>query len=373
MTNRLVCRKCQAEYTLDYQDWRCKCGHFLDIRWQSTFPISLIKSRKPTMWRYREAIPIAEDSDLISFDEGFTPLLKMTFDRYQVWIKQEQLFSTGSYKDRGASVMISYVNQLGIERVVEDSSGNAGAAVAAYCAAAGIDCDIYVPEKTSQAKINQIKIYGANLHCIPGSREDSAQAVMQAASQFYYASHTWNPFFLHGVKTFAFELCEQLDWQAPDALIIPVGNGTLLLGALIGFNELIQAGVIAKMPRLIGVQAENCAPLARAFKENIALSEVMNEMISKKTIAEGIAISTPLRGEQILAAVRRTNGLMLTVNETEIANALAEMCWIGHYIEPTSAVAIAGLTQFIQQGGFLSDKDVVVSVFTGHGLKAVYP
>ena len=150
---KLVCTECNKEFSLEEKIWKCECGGLLDVDFQPHFPIDKILQRKPTMWRYREAIPIFEDKNIISFDEGFTPLLPVNFGDKPVWIKQDHLFPTGSYKDRGASVLISKVKELGITNVVEDSSGNAGCAIAAYCAKAEIECQIFVPEGTSGTKI----------------------------------------------------------------------------------------------------------------------------------------------------------------------------------------------------------------------------
>ena len=365
--NQLVCRGCGETYALDEPWWRCPrqgCGSLLDVTWRSTFDLDQIASRKPTMWRYREAIPIADDAHIVSLDEGFTPLIQIELGGVPVWVKQDQLFSTGSYKDRGAAVLISKVVELGIDRVVEDSSGNAGCAVAAYCARAGVDCAIYVPEQTSADKLTQIERYGATLYRVPGSREDTARAALEAAQTTYYASHSWNPFFFHGTKTFAFEVCEQLGWQAPDAVVLPVGNGTLFLGAVIGFRELLGAGVIERMPRMVGVQAQGCAPLHRAWQEGLG----SNPPIDKgDTLAEGIAIADPVRGSQIVEAVCESNGQILTVSEAAIKTWLGEMCARGFYIEPTSAVAIAGAAHYAQRA---QPGEVIVSVFTGHGLKA---
>lgn len=371
----LTCMECGAEYAAeDYTAAACtaeaprrrrRCGGLLDVRFHPRFPLDKIEKRKPTMWRYREAIPIENDAFIVSFEEGFTPLLQMAVAGRAVWVKQEHLFPTGSYKDRGASVLISRARALGIAHVVEDSSGNAGSAVAAYCARAGIGCDIFVPASTSPGKLAQITAYGANLNKIPGSREDTADAVLKAAEQHFYASHSWNPFFFHGTKTFAFEVCEQLGWRAPDTVILPVGNGTLLLGAYIGFNELLAAGITQKAPRIIAVQAANCAPLHRAFKENL---DTIPHINGKKTTAEGIAIAAPIRGKQILAAVRRTGGDFIAVNEKEIEAAWKETCGRGFYIEPTSAAAAAGVRRYIEETAPPAD-ELIVSVFTGHGLK----
>ncbi len=362
--NQLICPKCKATYSLDEPRWKCDCGSILDIEFTPTFDSGKISQRKPTMWRYREAIPLRDDSNIVSLAEGFTPLAEVNFNGKPVLIKQDQLFPTGSYKDRGASVLISKVKELGIKEVVEDSSGNAGSAISAYCARAGIDCHIFVPGDTAAGKLAQIQLYGAKLNKIPGTREDTARAALKAAEKIYYASHSWNPFFFHGTKTFAFEVCEQLGWKSPDAVILPVGNGTLLLGACIGFNELLQAGIIGKMPEIIAVQSENCAPLYRAFQENLVEIPAIDK---KETIAEGIAIAEPIRGKQIIDAVSQSKGSFIIVSDSEIKASLQEMCRKGYYIEPTAAVTIAGLKKYLPE----SDPDeAIVSVFTGHGLKA---
>jgi threonine synthase len=362
--NQLICNDCLASYPLKEPRWRCDCGGTLDIDFQPVFDLDQIKGRKPTMWRYREAIPLEDVDNVISLDEGFTPLTEFVIDGKAVLIKQDQLFPTGSYKDRGASILISKVKELGIKEVVEDSSGNAGAAIAAYCARASVKCHMYVPQNTSAGKLAQIQLYGAVLHQIPGSREDTAQAALTAVEKTYYASHAWNPFFFQGTKTFAFEVCEQLGWKSPDTVILPVGNGTLLLGAYIGFRELLQAGIIDRLPRIIGVQAENCAPLYRAYRDNLVEAPPVE---TKETLAEGIAIARPVRGRQIIDAVRQTGGEFLVVGEEEIKKSLLEICRQGYYIEPTAAATIAGIKKYLPNA---SHGELIVSVFTGHGLKA---
>jgi threonine synthase len=279
-------------------------------------------------------------------------------------VKQDHLFPTGSYKDRGAAVLVSKAHELGIAEVVEDSSGNAGCAIAAWCARAGIACQIYVPDSTSPAKTAQIAMYGAKLVLVPGSREDTARAVWAAAQIHYYASHSWNPFFMHGTKTWAFEVWEQLGWQSPDTVILPAGNGTLLLGAHIGFSELLRAGEIQRVPKIIAVQAENAAPLAQAFHEKL---DFVPSIKKQDTLAEGIAIAEPARGLQILRAVRESGGSFLTVSEQEIAASLLDVCRQGAYIEPTAAATTAAAARYLRHK---PDSERVITVFTGHGLKS---
>jgi threonine synthase len=362
----LICTACQKTYPIDHPIWKCNCtpaGSLLDLRFTSTFKPEMVRNRKPTMWRYREAIPLADDRHIISFDEGFSPLLPVNINGREVLIKQDHLFPTGSYKDRGASILISQAKALGVKSVVEDSSGNAGCAIAAYCARASIQCSIYVPADTAAAKLAQIQHYRATLHKIPGSREDTAAAILKAAQSTYYASHSWNPFFFHGTKTFAYEICEQLGWKAPDTVIIPVGNGTLLLGVAIGFNEMLEARIINRRPKIIAIQSKNCPPLYHAFQKNLP---DLIEVATQPTLAEGIAIAKPIRGKQILEAVRQSHGNILTVTDAQIADSLQRMCRQGYYIEPTSAATTAGIAQYLASA---SPTETIVSVFTGHGLK----
>lgn len=356
---KLVCQGCGKAFRASEPVWRCSCGGLLDLEFKPGFPKKTISHRKPDMWRYREALPIRDSANIVSFGEGFTPLVKAELGGRRVLAKLEFLLPTGSFKDRGASLLVSKAKELGLDRIVEDSSGNAGAAIAAYCARAGIACDIYVPESASPAKLAQITAYGAKLHIIPGMREDCALAARKAARRTYYASHSWSPFFFHGTKTFAFEVVEQLGWKSPDAIVIPVGNGTLLTGTYIGMKELQKAGVIDKLPKLVGVQAKNCAPLHEAWCRK---ADEIRETRRRATIAEGIAVAQPVRAAQILQAVRNTGGAFVTVSEAEIRTALIEASRSGFLIEPASAAAVAAARK-------VPPCPTLVVPMTGHGLK----
>ncbi len=360
---KFFCQDCHRNYSVDSLKWRCDCGSPLDLEFEPRFPIQKILKRSPTLWRYREAIPILQDTSILSMGEGVTPLEEIELFGQRIFLKIDYLFPTGSYKDRGATVLISKVRELGIKKVVEDSSGNAGSAIAAYCAKAGIKCKIYVPESTSPGKLAQIQAYGATLKRVEGSREKTAEDAVESASKFYYASHCWNPFFLHGTKTFAFEIWEQMDGKVPDVLILPVGHGTLFLGAYIGFKELKEMGKVKKIPRLIGVQSAACAPLYQAFKKGWEETQLIEK---RETIAEGISIASPVRGRQILKAIRETGGEILIVTEKEIGVALKEMGRKGFFIEPTSAATIVGLKKYLKKK---NKKEIVVSTLTGSGLK----
>src|SRR3990172_7394069 len=349
-------------YPMNDPRWRCDCGDLLNVCFRARFDREKIVRRKPTMWRYREALPIDDDNHVVSFEEGMTPMIPFDLGAGSLLLKLEQLFPTGSYKDRGAAVLISKAKEMGIARVVEDSSGNAGCAIAAYAAKAGIECEILVPESTSPGKLAQILLYGSALRRIPGSRENTANAALAAAKDTYYASHSWNPFFFEGTKTFAYEVWEQMGFRAPDALILPVGNGTLLIGSFLGFRELKENGLADKIPRHIAVQAENCAPLLAMFRNNL---DTVPRIETRETIAEGVAIAAPVRGKEIVEIVRETGGEVVAVSDAEVENALVLLGRKGLYVEPTSALPVAA---FLKYPALRSA--TVVAPLTGHGLKA---
>ncbi|MDC0336407.1 threonine synthase [Pseudodesulfovibrio sp.] len=358
-----VCRVCRDRFSVDTPRWQCDCGGLLDLDFTPSLDLEALKGRPATLWRYREALPVPEVADL-TLGEGFTPMLRVEIGGREVLVKQEHLFPTGSYKDRGATVMIAMAAHLGVDNVVEDSSGNAGCAVAAYCAKAKIGCRIFVPADNSPGKLGQIELYGADLVRVKGSREDTATACMEAAGDTFYASHVYNPYFFHGTKTFAYEVVEQLGWKGPDAVVLPAGNGTLLLGAYIGFSELLSLGLIEKMPKLIAVQAAGCAPLCASFDKGKVEVDAIESL---PTLAEGIAIVRPERGPQMLDAVRETGGQFLAVSEEEILAAFNDMARKGYCIEPTSAAVIAGTAIYAAVADL---EDIIVTMFTGHGLKA---
>ena len=273
---------------------------------------------------------------------------------------------TGSFKDRGASVMVSMLRAQGVSRILEDSSGNGGAAIAAYAAAAGMSSKILVPAYTPPAKIVQMRAYGAEIELIPGTRQDTSDAAVRQAADIFYACHNWQPFFLQGTKTLAYELWEDLGFRAPDNIVIPTGAGSNVLGCDIGFGELLRRGEITKLPRLFAAQPANCAPLALGFA---AGAEDCPEIEPKPTIAEGTAIARPVRGREVLAALRRSNGGAVAVTEAEIETAARRLALTGLYTEPTSAVAAAGLSRLVADSVIGVEQTTVV-VLTGSGLKA---
>jgi threonine synthase len=258
--------------------------------------------------------------------------------------------------------MLSLLRAQGVTHVLEDSSGNGGAAVAAYAAAGGMRAKILVPASTSPAKTVQSRASGAEIELVPGSRQDCADEALRQAADIFYASHNWHPFFLHGTKTLAYELWEDLGFVAPDNVIVPCGAGSNVLGCGIGFAELQRAGEITKLPRIFAAQPENCAPIARAFLQQPAVAAV-------PTIAEGTAIAQPIRTPEVMAVLHESQGSAVMLTEAEIGAATLELARTGIYVEPTCAQAAAAFTKLLEAGTIRADETTVV-VLTGTGLKS---
>ncbi len=324
-------------------------------------------------WRWRAALPPLAGPP-ITLGEGDTPLVAHRAGSATVWIKGEWANPTGSFKDRGAAVMLSLLRDAGVRDVLEDSSGNGGAAVAAYAAAGGMAATILAPEGTSPAKTLQARAYGATVELIPGDRQATADAALARSSPetggTFYASHAWHPFFLHGTKTLAYELVEQLG-RAPDHVVMPCGGGSLVLGCAIAFAEMRRAGLIATLPRLWAAQPAACAPIARALlRESSPPGEAAaDDPPARPTIAEGTAIARPVRQAEVVAALRAQGGGAVMLEEPEIAEATLGLARHGILVEPTCAQAMAALERLLARGA-IGRENVTVVVLTGSGLKA---
>ncbi|MBY0270536.1 MAG: threonine synthase [Burkholderiales bacterium] len=345
--------------------WCGDQGAYLNLAPGPGMTRDAIQADDRSVWRYARAIDVDRQS-AVSLGEGGTPLLSRTWHGVAVRFKLEFMMPTGSFKDRGMTVMVSYLKSRGIDHVLEDSSGNAGASLSAYAAAAGMRCCILVPETASYPKIAQIAACGADVVTVPGTRQNVADAALCMSSEIFYASHNWQPFFIEGTKTLAYELWESLGFRAPDNVVTPLGYGSNVLGLDRGFDELLRNGEIKKRPRIFGVQAANCAPCHAAWR---AGSESPVPVTVTPTVAEGIASSQPTRLREVLRAVRSSDGAIAAVSETEIVDALCGLAGMGFYVEPTCAAAAAGLTQLLDSGAIRRDEETIV-VLTGSGLKS---
>lgn len=359
----LQCSNCAHRWPLDLTRWCCDCGGVLEIVGAPSFDPARVDEGDYTLWRYQAALPLPDDATPVTLGEGWTPLVAAEWNGQPLYLKAEHLNPTGSFKDRGAAVLVTALKAAGVRKVVEDSSGNAGAALAAYAARAGLHAIVYIPAHASPIKQAQIAAYGAKVVPVPGPRSEAAQAVRRAAGEgAVYASHVYSPFVQQGIKTVAFELWEQLGGHAPESVVVPLGHGSLLLGLHQGFGELLAAGLIERRPRLFGVQAQPCAPLARAWERGAADVEPVEE---GETVAEGVRIAAPPWSRAVLAAVRESDGAVLALEDEETLAARAKLAQRGLYVEPTSALAVAALEHLRDCLG-----DAPVVVLTGSGLKS---
>lgn len=355
------CPDCDTRSPVDSPAWCCpRCRGPWDLDFAALpVPLTSLPTRVNSLWRYEEALPLSAPATTLG--EGRTPLVPLTAT---VLAKLDFLMPTLSFKDRGAVMLAELARRLKRRRVIADSSGNAGTAVAAYCARAGLDCTVYVPEATSAKKTEQIRAHGARLELIPSDREATAVAARTAADQpgIFYASHVYNPYFLHGTKTYVYELWEDLGGRLPEAVVVPVGNGTLLLGAALAIAELHGHGLIEERPALIAVQAEAVSPLAAAF--HAGAEDLTGEAATAPvapTLAEGIAIPRPPRARQILRAVRESRGTFLTVTEDQLRMAQLDLAARGLYVESTGVACWAAVRDW-------TDRRAVVPL-CGAGLK----
>lgn len=362
-----ICPECQNTYQLLPLRYKCDCGSPLDLKYDAYEQFEYDTSIN-SLWRYRRNLPISSDSDLVTLGEGMTPLVELTpSDNPHHYVKLDYLCPTGSYKDRGASILLSHLKSLGVTEVVEDSSGNAGAAIAAYSARANIKCTIYCPESTSKSKLRQISAYGAELQLVSGNRMATTEAVKQAAETIPYASHNWHPFFLEGMKTLAYEISEQLGERVPKHIICPVGFGSIYLGLYIGFRELYQMGKIRSVPKLLGVQPTVCSPIYHAYHNRSTKISRMTQ--TGTTLAEGITSELPIRTRMLMEAIDYTNGAFTTVDDNQIEEGMKILAGKGLYVEPTSAVVIKAYDKF-KYDGIIGEEDLTVSILTGSGLKS---
>lgn len=356
-----ICASCGQHYPITDSRFRCACGGYLDVESPRIFAREAIAERGLTLWRYREAYDLPEGAGEVSLGEGRTPLLERKVDGRPVSLKLDYLQPTGSFKDRGASVLLSIVRHAGARDVVEDSSGNAGAAVAAFAASAGIACTIYTPDYTPEGKLVQIRHYGAKVVKVNGSRQDANDAAVEAAGCSFYASHLWNPYFVRGLQSCAFELWEQLGGEVPETVVLPLGSGGYLEGLHSGFSRLLRAGYTKRIPRLIGVQAAGCAPLHEAFGRGM---DTYAEVEITSTLAEGIVVQRPPRAPAVLRALRESGGKTVCVDDPAILDAMRTLFRMGIYVEPTSAAALAGFASLPA-----GEASRAVVVLTGSGLK----
>lgn len=367
----LECIRCHKKFPWDTVIYTCdRCGALLDVKYHFEEP-NPEKWKKPlSVWRYEDFLPRVREK--VSLNEGGTSLYKC--DRLaekvgarKLWVKNEGENPTGSFKDRGMTVGVSLAKELGSKVVACASTGNTSASLAAYAAKAGLKCVVMIPSgKIALGKLAQAIMYGALVLAIEGNFDQALSLVEQSSKRLgLYLLNSLNPYRLEGQKTIAYEVVEQLG-ETPDAIILPVGNAGNISAIYKGLLEWKQLGLIEQMPRLIGIQAEGAAPIARAYKEG---RKEVTFVENPETVATAIRIGKPVNWEKALRAIYDTKGAAETVTDEEILQAQKLLARTeGIFVEPASAASIAGLIKALDVG--LVDRDEkIVCVTTGHGLK----
>ncbi len=363
MNYEIKCSAC-GESSSALHEFQCSsCGQPLEVQLNFDFEVEQIRRNDYSIWRYRRFFPYVKEAEIASLGEGWTPLVKLMNN---VYLKLESLNPTGSFKDRGSTVLISALHKLikgAGGYVSEDSSGNAGASVAAYSARAGLKVRIYVPENVAGPKFNQIKFYGAEVVKVSGSRNKVAEKAQEAEKGRFYVGHIVHPLFRDGIRSLAYEISEQLGWCAPERIYLPVSAGTLLLGVIAGFKHLTDSMVIEAAPKIIACQTRQVSPLYHRFKN---LNYAMPEKVT--SVADALVSVNPPLLDLMVKRLRDANGDAVMVEEKEILNAFTELARKGFFVEPSSAVAYAAYKKQLENNEVSKDDSTVV-VLTGMGLK----
>lgn len=381
----LKCTICGAEYGANEVAYVCpKHGDDGNLDVQYDYDViasrisreSLEANPDSTIWRYKPLIAVQPDSLVPPLHVGGTPLyaaprLAALLGLRHVWVKDDGVNPTASFKDRASAVAVVKAREVGAEIITTASTGNAAAAMAGLAASIGLPAVIFVPKTAPPAKIAQHLIYGARVLLVDGTYDMAVELTLQVAKEFgwYNRSTGYNPYMTEGKKTAALEICEQLGWQAPDRIFVPVGDGCIIGGIHKGLKDLMALGWIDHMPKIMGIQAAGSSALVDAWERGLQGWEMTPQPAD--TIADSISAGLPRDRNKALAAVRVTNGAYLRVSDQEILNAIPVVARnTGVFSEPAAATAYAGLAKAVEQGMVSPDERVVV-LLTGSGLKDI--
>ena len=378
----LQCPRCSHSYSADALKNLCDCGSPLFAQYDLK-EVSRVVSREDfgfrvhSLWRYKELLPVRNPENVVTLNEGFTPLIPLPkiaaeLNLRSFLVKDESPNPTGSFKARGLGVAISRAKELGVTEVCLPTAGNAGGAAAAYAARAGMKCHVYIPQDTPASFIDECKAYGADVRLVEGTIADAGRAMQSEKNEkgWFDLSTCKEPYRVEGKKTMLYEIAQHLNWNLPDAIIFPTGGGTGIVAAWKAFYELKELGWLGKtkMPRLIAVQAAGCAPIARAFE---AGEESSSEWINAKTAAWGLRVPKPVADFLILKAIRESGGTVVTASEKEIAEASQELAQKeGLFVAPEAAAGLAGIRQLLKSD-LVGGEETVILINTGSGNK--YP
>jgi threonine synthase len=375
----LECSRCARRYNAAEPHNLCECGAPLLVRYdlaatRANWSRASIAAGPSTMWRYAPVLPVSKPASIISLGEGWTPLIRATrfgaaVGANDLWLKDEGLNATGSFKARGLSCCLSMCHELGVKKIALGSAGNAASAAAAYAAAAGIEAHIFMPKDVPQANYVECKSYGAHVTLVDGLISDCGRIVAERkqAEGWFEVNTLKEPFRIEGKKTMGYEVAEQFRWTLPDAILYPTGGGVGLIGMWKAFDEMEQLGWIdAKRPKMIVVQAAGCAPMVRAFESGADHAEFWRDA---STVAAGLRVPKPLGDFLILEAVRASKGTCIAIADRESLEAGAELSRLdGVFPAPEGAACFAAVRGLLRQG-FLDRDERIVVYNTGTGLK----
>ncbi len=379
MMTHLECSVCARRYEAGQIHNMCACGHPLLVRYdlekaRETWNRDAIASGPSSMWRYAPVLPVSNSAAIVSLGEGMTPLVRARrlgarLGAHDLWVKDDGVNPTGSFKARGLSCAVSMCVELGVKKVAIPSAGNAAGAMAAYAAAAGIEAHIFMPRDVPQSNFIECSAAGARVTLVDGLISDCARIVAERKESegWFDVSTLKEPYRIEGKKTMGYELAEQFRWELPNAIFYPCGGGVGLIGMWKAFGEMEELGwVSSARPKMIAVQAEGCQPIVRAFEQGKLRSEFFEHA---QTVASGLRVPKPLGDALTLQAVRESGGTALAVSDGEMIDAAVELAGDeGIFIAPEGAACVAALEK-LRATGFLKPEERIVIYNTGSGLK----
>jgi len=375
----LECSLCAQRFPANQVHNLCSCGGTLYVRYdlpaiKASWTRDNLRSGRPDLWRYLPVLPVQDAASIVSLGEGMTPLIRArrlgtAMGADGLWVKDEGLNPTASFKARGMTAAITMARELGIRKIAIPSAGNAASAAAAYAAAAGIEAHIFMPKDVPQANYIECKTLGANVTLVDGLISDCARIVGERkdAEGWFDMSTLKEPYRVEGKKTMGYEVAEQFAWELPDAIFYPTGGGVGMIGMWKAFDELEEIGWIdSKRPKMIAVQAEGCQPIVRAFEQGSSRSEFWQ---NASTAAAGLRVPKPLGDVLILNIIRASGGTAIAVSDQEILDGGRELAALeGVFAAPEGAACIPAVRKLLANG-FLSRTDRIVLYNTGSGLK----
>ncbi len=375
----LECSLCSDRFEPNRVHNLCSCGGTLFVRYdlagiKSTWARESLRSARPDLWRYLPVLPPQHSESIVSLGEGMTPLiltrrLGAAIGAQHLWVKDEGLNPTASFKARGMTTAITMARELGIRKIAIPSAGNAASAAAAYAAAAGIEAHIFMPKDVPQANYIECKTLGAAVTLVDGLISDCARIVAERKDRegWFDMSTLKEPYRVEGKKTMGYEVAEQFNWELPDAIFYPTGGGVGMIGMWKAFDELEQLGWIsAQRPKMIAVQADGCQPIVRAFEQSAPRSEFWQ---NASTVAAGLRVPKPLGDVLILNILRESAGTAIAVSDEEIIDAGRELASLeGIFAAPEGAACVIAARKLLANG-FLKPSDRIVLYNTGSGLK----